>query len=208
MRTVVFALVCLAAPALAPRALGQEEPAAGPSGDDNEVPGEKSAKEPPASDGDSEKSEKASGARETGLKLNPGGVYGGVAPGATHLPPKAPRLPLRRGPQRMTWSGFQVKEGVPTVFVETTGVPEYTVAERPGEVIVTLKNTVVPIKNNRRPLRVEAFQTGVKSVDTDQKGKDTRIVIHTKDAGAPSHKERVEAAAGGFQMLLIELPGR
>jgi hypothetical protein len=139
------------------------------------------------------------------IKLNDG-KYGGVAPGAQHLPPHPPRMPLRRGPQRLTWSGFQVKDGVPTVFLEVTGTPDYSVAERPGEVVVTLRNTVIPIKNNRRPLRVEAFGTAVKTVETATHGKETRVLIHTKDT--MSHKERVEPAHGGFQMLLIELTSR
>ena len=45
------------------------------------------------------------------------GVYKGVAPGAQALPPHPPQLPLKKGPQRMTWSGFQVQgrraDGVP-----------------------------------------------------------------------------------------------
>src|SRR6185369_7394762 len=43
---------------------------------------------------------------------NPGG-YRGVAPGAQNLPPHPPRLPIKRGPQRMTWPGFQMRDGVP-----------------------------------------------------------------------------------------------
>ena len=132
-------------------------------------------------------------------------AYSGVAPGATNLPPKAPRMPLKKGPQRLTWSGFQVRDGVPTVFLETTGTPDYSVDERPGQLVVTLRNTVVPVRNNRRPLKVQAFGTSVQEVDTDTHGKSTRIIIHTKEKAPPSHKEHTEAAAGGFQMLLIEL---
>jgi hypothetical protein len=137
------------------------------------------------------------------VHLNPEGKYGGVAPGAQNLPPKAPKLPLRKGPQRLTWSGFQVKDGVPTVFLETTGTPDYHVAAHGDGLVVTLRNTVVPVKNNRRPLRVEAFNTGVKAVETTTHGKETRVLIHMKEP--MQHKERVEPAAGGFQMLLIEL---
>ncbi|HEX8951171.1 MAG TPA: AMIN domain-containing protein [Polyangia bacterium] len=136
------------------------------------------------------------------------GHYKGVAPGAQALPPHPPRLPLKKGPQRMTWSGFQVKDGVPTVFVEVTSAPEYHVEDAPGAVIVTLKNTVVPLRNNRRPLDVAAFATAVKEVSTQPKGKDVRVTIKTRGGERPSHHERVEDAAGGFRMLVIELPAK
>jgi hypothetical protein len=132
--------------------------------------------------------------------------YKGVAPGGPGLPPNPPKLPIKNGPQRLTWSGFQVKDGVPTVFVQVTAPPDYQIAEQKGALVVTLKNTVVHLKNNRRPLRVGAFETAVKDVTTRAKGRDTQVVIATKDAGVPAHRERVEAAAGGFQMLVIELP--
>ena len=181
MRRMLLALCLLASTAVA-----QEEPKEPASESDSNPAGD----EPPP-DGQ--------------IKLNDG-KYGGVAPGAQNLPPKAPKMPLKRGPQRLTWSGFQVKDGTPTVFLELTGTPDYNVSERGNEIVVTLRNTVVPIKNNRRPLRVEAFKTPVKTVETATRGKETKVVIHTQNA--MSHKERVEQAAGGFQMLLIELSAR
>jgi hypothetical protein len=136
------------------------------------------------------------------------GGYKGVAPGAPALPPHPLRLPVRKGPQRMIWPGFQVKDGVPTVFLEVTAVPEYHVEDAPGAVTVTLKNTTVPLRNNRRPLDVTAFATAVKKVSTQKKGKDVRVTIETRGGGRPQHHERVEDAAGGFRMLVIELPAK
>jgi len=188
---LLFALCLLVSPAFA-----QEGSV------DDEGPGSKIKEEPAPNE---EKTEERPAPDEGQIKLNDG-RYGGVAPGAQNLPPRAPHMPLKRGPQRLTWSGFQVIEGTPTVFLELTGTPDYAVAEKPGELVVTLRNTVVPIRNNRRPLRVEAFNTPVKNIETATHGKETRIVIHTKDA--VGHKERVLPAAGGFQMLLIELPAR
>jgi hypothetical protein len=180
--------------------------------DDSEVPGDK-VKESPAgnadrdSDGD-EAPPTRPRSSDRGLKLNPEGVYGGVAPGSQNLPPRAPKLPLKKGPHRLTWSGFQVKDGVPTVFLEVTGLPDYHVEQQRGALVVTLRNTVIPVKNNRRPLRVEAFNTAVQTIEAAGRGRDTRVTIHYKDAvsHAVSHTERVEPAAGGFQMLVIELP--
>ncbi len=122
------------------------------------------------------------------------------------LPPRAPHLPITRGPQRLTWSGFQVKDGVPTVFVQLTAAPDYTVADERGRVTVRLKNTTVPLRNNLRALDVGEFGTQVQSVVSKKAGSDTLVTIQTRDAAAPSHRERVEPAAGGFQLLVIELP--
>src|SRR6185503_1538148 len=128
---------------------------------------------------------------ETGMKVNPNNEYEGVAPGGSKLPPRAPKLPVRHGPKRLTWTGFQVRDGVPTVFLELTGAPDYRVATEKGAVVLTLKNTVVPLRNNRRPLRVSAFDTTVTDVETKVHGRDTRITIHTR-ADAPEHHERLE----------------
>jgi hypothetical protein len=38
------------------------------------------------------------------------------------------------------------------------------------------------------------------------KGHDVRVTIKTKGSERPQHKERVEQAAGGFSLLVIELP--
>lgn len=165
-----------------------------------------------ADDGDDDDAPPAHADKKTEtLKLNEtapaSDTYRGVVPGGTALPPHPPKLPLK-GPQRLTWSGFQVKDGVPTVFVELTSAPDYKVDEAKGELTVTLRNTVVKLKNNLRPLRVGFFNTNVSSVDTHGRGRDVQVVIHTKDAAAPSHRERVEPAAGGFQMLVIELPSK
>lgn len=168
--------------------------------------------EPPPAEKSDASATKAGAKDEDKGNLNLGdkqaaeGSYKGVAPGSSALPPHPPRLPVKRGPQRMTWSGFQVKNGVPTVFVETTAVPEYHVEDAPGEVVVTLKNTVVPLRNNRRPLDVSAFDTDVKEVVAQPKGHDLRVTIKTKGNERPQHHERVEDAAGGFRMLVIELP--
>ena len=97
---------------------------------------------------------------------------------------------------------------MPTVFLEVTSAPEYHVEDAPGEVVVTLKNTVVPLRNNRRALDVRGFETSVKEVSTQPKGHDVRVTIKTKGGDRPPHHERVEDAAGGFRMLVIELPAK
>src|SRR4051794_7127333 len=54
--------------------------------------------------------------------------YQGVAPGTDRMPPRAPRLPVK-GPARLTWPGFQVHEGVPTIFLQLSSPVEWEVRE-------------------------------------------------------------------------------
>ncbi len=129
-------------------------------------------------------------------------TYKGVSIGGEHLPPRPPRLPVA-GPARVTWPGFQVRDGVPTVFVELTGPVEWSVEEKPGELTYLLKNTVIHLRNNRRPLDVKEFKTVVKEVDARAVGRDVRVTVRLR--GKAAHHERVEDAAGGFKLLVVEL---
>jgi hypothetical protein len=149
----------------------------------------------------------APGARadDGGAPILNGTPYRGVTPGGSALPPRPPRLPVH-GPQRLTWPGFQVRAGVPTVFLELTGQPDYEVAAQPGGLVVTLKHTVVPVRNNRRPLDVAYFDTQVSEVVARQHGERVLVTIRVKGRGRPTHREHVESAAGGYQLLVVELP--
>ncbi len=151
-----------------------------------------------------EQSGETQSAKETPLQLNPDGTYQGVAPGATNLPPKPPKLPVK-GPNRMTWPGFQVKDGVATVFLQTTGAPDYSISDGKKGIVITIKNTTIPLKNNRRALKVSYFDSAVTEVDCKPKGKNIEVHIRTRQDN-PAHAERVESAAGGFQMLIVDLP--
>lgn len=132
------------------------------------------------------------------------GKYQGVVLGGDKLPPRAPK-PGKSNPQRLTWSGFQLKDGVPTVFLQTTGTPSYTISEKGAALVVRLNNTTVHLRNNRRPLKLDAFDTTVRSVAAHPRGRDVEVTIQTRTPNQ-AHRERVEPAAGGYQMLVIELP--
>ena len=131
------------------------------------------------------------------------GTYAGVSLDGPGMPPKAPKLPMAKGPQRLTWPGFQVKDGVPTVFLQTTGTPNYAVTQTAGALLVTLHGTTIKLRNNSRPLKVEAFGTDVSEVSAKPHGKD--VVVTIRRTGS-AHRERVEASAGGYQLLVVELP--
>jgi hypothetical protein len=129
-------------------------------------------------------------------------TYKGVTPGAPNLPPRAPRLPVK-GPARMTWPGFQIRNGVPTVFLELTGPVEWSVAESSAGLVYTLKGTTIHLRNNQRALKVGEFGTAVKEIDARPAGHDVKVTIRAKQK--LGHREHVEDAAGGFKLLLVEL---
>ncbi len=131
-------------------------------------------------------------------------AYQGVTPGEENLPPRAPKLPVG-GPVRMTWPGFQVSEGVPRVFIELTGPIDWSVAESRGQLVYTLKQVVVPLRNNRRPLNVAEFQTAVTHVAVRPQGHNVQLVIRLRERARVAHREHLEGAAGGFKLLMIEL---
>lgn len=131
------------------------------------------------------------------------GAYAGVSLDGQGLPPKAPKLPLSKGPQRLTWPGFQVRDGIPTVFLQTTGTPDYAVSQTSGALLVTLHGTTIKLRNNARPLKVEAFGTDVSEVFAKPHGKD--VVVTIRRTGS-AHRERVEASPGGYHLLVVELP--
>jgi len=165
--------------------------------------GDEAAPSPPA-EANQPKEEPATATTVPPKVLLNEGKYQGVAIGSDNLPPRAPK-PGKSGAQRLTWSGFQLKDGVPTVFLETTGTPAYTISDKGSTLIVRLSNTSVHLKNNRRPLKLDAFETTVRSVAAHSRGRDVEVQIETRGPGQP-HRERVEPAAGGYQMLVIELP--
>jgi hypothetical protein len=133
------------------------------------------------------------------------GNYAGVSLGGQGLPPHPPKLPLK-GQQRMTWPGFQIRDGVPTVFLQTTGAPNYAVADTAGAIRGTLRGTKIQLRNNQRPLKVAEFGTPITEVSAKPHGKD--VVVTIKHKGTAAHREHVEPGAGGFQMLVVELPGK
>lgn len=137
--------------------------------------------------------------RRPALKMR----YKGVAPGRAELPPSPPRLPLSAGPQRMTWPGFQAKDGKATVFLQLSGPVEYSINERAGALVLTLHDTVVTLRNNLRPLSVEEFRTPVRRISFEARKGTVVVTIGIK--GEVAHQERMEKAENGFSMLILQV---
>ncbi len=82
--------------------------------------------------------------------------------------------------QDMDWIGFQQFEEVSRVFVRTTEKVKYHVdTSKPNLVVLTLHNTRVPLKNNRRRLDTRYFDSPV-------------VAIQPKVIEGPSPSARIE----------------
>ena len=134
------------------------------------------------------------------------GEYQGVTIGADKLPPRAPKLPLKSGPPRLIWTGFQVKDGVPTLFVELTTQVPYRVVETADGVSLHLDGAKAPLRNNVRPLRLGFFDTAITDVTPKQQGKTLVLDVKRRGQGVLPHRERWQAGPGGYQLLLVEFP--
>ncbi len=134
------------------------------------------------------------------------GEYQGVTIGTDNLPPRAPKLPVKSGPPRLIWTGFQIKDGVPTLFVELTAQVPYRVVDTAEGVAVHLEGAKSPLRNNVRPLRLGFFDTAITDVTPRQQGKSLVLAVKRRGSGALPHRERWQQAPGGYQLLLVEFP--
>jgi hypothetical protein len=137
-------------------------------------------------------------------QLGPRGHYGGVELGGPNLPPR--QTQGKGGVSHLTWLGFRVEKGIPTVFVELSRPVVWSLDQRPGTLVYTLQQTSIPLTNNRRPVDATAFGTTVRRVVAERHGRDVQLTIRTSATVAPAHRERNEEAAGGLKFLVIELP--
>lgn len=169
---------------------------------DEEAP---QADAPPESTGKSGKNKPKPGRPNLNMK------YQGVAPGRAELPPHPLKLPLGKGPQRLTWPGFQMREGKPTVFLQLSGPVEYSVKDRPGQLLITLYDTVANVRNNLRPLIVEEFKTPVRRISFEirkavpKTGQLGAVVVTVAVRGEVAHQERLDSAENGYSMLLVQV---
>jgi len=90
------------------------------------------------------------------------------------------------------------------VFLQFTQAVQYTVAETPREVVVTIKRARIYKRNNARPVNTRYFATPVLKVQARQRGKDIKVRIALRKAAKPEAK--LEAAEGGYQFLMLDFP--
>jgi hypothetical protein len=80
----------------------------------------------------------------------------------------------------LDWVGFQQFQESSRVFIRTTEPVQFNIdTSQPGMVVVTLANTRIPVRNNRRPLDTRFFSSPVS-------------YIHPKVIEGPSSTVRIE----------------
>jgi hypothetical protein len=132
---------------------------------------------------------------------HPVGQYAGVTPGSGNLPPRAPGGDARL----LTWPGFQARpDGASRFFVQTTQPVTHRVENESGRVVIILENLGIHLRNNRRPLETQYFNTPVTRAKVERRGRDVALVLEMRAAVTPSVS--VQPAEGAYHYLFIEFP--
>ncbi len=132
------------------------------------------------------------------------GPYGGVVPGGGGAPPE--QKPPPAGLQAITWTGFRLHEGGGSeVFLQLTGSVTYQQKTKGRRILVTLDKTVVPLRNNLRPVIAGSFRgTPVERFRVKLLGKDqARLEISLRRKSA--HTVALNAQ-GQFTFLVVTFP--
>jgi hypothetical protein len=133
----------------------------------------------------------------------PVGSYAGVAPGSGNLPPRAPSQPATA--QLMTWPGFQARpDGASRFFLQTTQPVVHDVQRQNRRVVITLRNTQLHLRNNRRTLETLYFNTPVSRMRIQRRGRDLTFVLDLRADVAPSVS--TQTGENGYHYLFVEFP--
>jgi hypothetical protein len=128
-------------------------------------------------------------------------AYSGVRPGKSGQLPGAPKA---GGAPFLTWSGFMMTEAGSRVFLQLTQQVQYTVAQSPKELALTLKGCRIHKRNNARPVNTRFFATPVAKVQARQRGRDVVVTIGLRKP--VSVQPRLETGEGGYQFLMLDFP--
>ncbi len=90
------------------------------------------------------------------------------------------------------------------VFVATTRpVTVSGPVHTPGRWIFVLGQAYIPLRNNRRPLETEAFETPVARTYVRQRGRDAELVVETRSDVEP-HMTQQGGASGGLSFVFVD----
>lgn len=132
-----------------------------------------------------------------------GAGYDGVKPGTDNEPPG----PDVAGKGRfVTFPGFELMTGGRSrVFVQTSVRIEPVVTQAEGRFEIVLPNTKVLLRNNRRPLETEHFETPLRRARVEQRKADAVLVLELKQA-VDSVQVHVQPGEDGYHFVFVELP--
>jgi hypothetical protein len=137
-----------------------------------------------------------------GVRADP---YQGVTPGGTHDPPRSEAV-FRTSQPLMTWPGFQMLPGGGSrVFIQVSSEPRFETRDEPGRFVILLEGTGVHLRNTRRPLETRYFNTPVKRVRVERRGKQVAVILELRAEAAP--RVRTKAGPDGrFHYVLVDFP--
>ena len=132
-----------------------------------------------------------------------GGEYDGVKTGTDNKPPG----PDVSGKGRfVTFPGFEMlPDGRSRVFVQTSARVEPRVTQSGGRFEIVLPQTRVHLRNNRRPLETEYFETPLRRASVVQREADAVLVLEMKKR-IDSVQVHVEEGEEGYHFVFVELP--
>lgn len=133
------------------------------------------------------------------------GPYGGVTPGGGGAPPD--QKPPPAGMQAVTWTGFRIlpEGGGSEVFLQLTGSVAHHEKGKGRRILITLDKTVVPLRNNLRPVIAGSFRgTPVERFRLRPTGKDqVRLEITLRRAS--THTVALHTQ-GQYTFLVVAFP--
>ena len=112
--------------------------------------------------------------------------------------------PPPAGLQAVTWPGFRVDNSGSEVFLQLTGQITYHQKAKGRHILVTLDKTVVPLRNNLRPIITQGFRGPVSSFRLRPVGTDAvRLDITLRRKATPSVSL---ATRGKYTFLVVAFP--
>jgi hypothetical protein len=129
--------------------------------------------------------------------------YDGVKPGSDNKPPG----PDVSGKGRfVTFPGFELlPNGRSRVFVQTSAHIEPVITQVSGRFEIVLRDTKVHLRNNRRPLETEHFDTPLRRASVEQRKRDAVLVLEMKQR-VDSVQVHVQPGEDGYFFVFVELP--
>ncbi len=138
------------------------------------------------------------------------GEYAGVRSGSAQAPPRARAVTRARAARRpatlITWPGFEPRaDGTSRFFLQLSGPAQHETHSSDGKFEVVLHGVRTHLRNTRRWLRTQHFNTPVQRARVERRGRnDLAFVFHLRAGSVPSVTS--SAGEGGYQYVYVDFP--
>jgi hypothetical protein len=105
----------------------------------------------------------------------------------------------------VAWPGFQMTPTGSRVFLAVTRMPEVSTRQNGARWVIHLQGASVPVRNNRRTLETEAFDTPVERITARNVSGGVDVVLDLRAPASPS-VSRQTAVEGSLAYIFIDLP--